>query len=152
LRHAFFSRVDFKKTMSFSFARPTGVSRSEARSGDDGGGVEESSSCFPATLRTELTNFALARGWVCGRTGEDGVAMYRDITSRWERMLSPKPITRERIAHMEWERGGLSLLVTERVLEDGCTRSLRQLHQSPAGVVVSDVAELEAALKCGKFV
>ena len=140
--------------MSFSFARPTGVSRSEARSGDSGGGdVEEiSSSCLPTTLRTELTNFALARGWVCGRTRDDGVAMYRDITSRWERMLSPKPITRERIAHMEWERGGLSLLVTERVLEDGCTRSLRQLHQSPEGVVVSDVAELEVALKCGKFV
>jgi hypothetical protein len=60
--------------------------------------------------------------------------------------------TRERIAHMEWERGGLSLLVTERVLEDGSTKSLRQLHQSLEGVVVSDVAELEAALKCGKFV
>ena len=118
-----------------------------------GGGVEESSS-FPPTLRTELTNFALARGWVCGRTRDDGVAMYRDITSRWERMLSPKPITRERVAQMEWERerGGLSLLVTERVLEDGSTKSLRQLHQSPEGVVVSDVAELEAALKCGKFV
>jgi hypothetical protein len=135
--------------MSFSFARPAGVSRSEARSGE--GAAEESRGCIPTTLRTELTNFALARGWVCGRTGEDGVAMYRDITSRWERMLSPKPITRERIAHMEWERGGLSLLVTERVLEDGSTKSLRQLHQSPEGVVVSDVAELEVALRRGNF-
>ena len=138
--------------MSFSFARPAGVSRSEARSGEGAAEGEESRGCIPTTLRTELTNFALERGWVCGRTRDDGVAMYRDITSRWERMLSPKPITRERIAHMEWERGGLSLLVTERVLEDGSTKSLRQLHQSPEGVLVSDVAELEAALKCGKFV